>query len=105
MASMPFARTINEIEDLYSRDLLKASHGESYLAFFGSRVKGNELYLLDEPETPLSIQNQLSLLLLINEGVNNSQFIIATHSPIMVAITGTWILEISSEGINEISYQ
>lgn len=105
LASMPHNRTIHEIDGLHSRDLLSSSHGEAYLSFFTSRMKDNQLYLLDEPETPLSIQNQLSLLYLIDEAVKkNCQFIIATHSPVIMAMPNARILSLSSEGIKEIAY-
>lgn len=73
---------LNSIVDNY----LKVSHGEGYIDFFKSRLRANTLYLLDEPETPLSFQNQLSLLSLIDEYTKlGSQFIICTHSPILLA--------------------
>lgn len=105
LASMPHQRTIHEIDGLHSRDLLSSSHGEAYLSFFSSRMKENQLYLLDEPETPLSIQNQLSLLYLIDEAVKkNCQFIIATHSPVIMAMPNARIMSLSEEGIKEVSY-
>lgn len=61
---------------------------------------GNGLYILDEPEAALSPVSQISLLIRINELVNlNSQFIIATHSPILLAIPNAEILEITEKGI------
>lgn len=67
-------------------DYLHVSHGEGYINFFASRLRKNSLYLLDEPESPLSFQNQLSLLSLIDEYTKQgSQFIICTHSPILLA--------------------
>jgi|SRR5690554_2644859 len=106
LSSMPHNRTINEIDNLYTHDLLKLSHGEAYLSFFNSRVREKELYLLDEPETPLSIQNQLSLNYIINEGVkNNCQFIIATHSPIIMSLPNAKIYEINNREIKLISYK
>lgn len=106
LASMPHARTIHEIDQLHSRDLLSASHGEAYLSFFSSRMRANQLYLLDEPETPLSIQNQLSLLYLIDDAVKkNCQFVIATHSPVIMAIPGARILSITEDSIKEVAYE
>ncbi len=87
MASAPFSRTLGEIEGMYQKDLLTASHGESYLDFFASRLRKDQLYLLDEPETPLSIQNQLTLIAMIDQAVaDGCQFILATHSPILMGI-------------------
>jgi predicted ATPase len=105
LAASPFNRTINELDNMYPRELLKSSHGEAYLTFFNSRVRSNELYLLDEPETPLSIQNQLTLIYIINEAVkNNCQFIIATHSPILMAIPNATIYDISDNEIKRVEY-
>ena len=105
LASMPHMRTIGEINSLYQNDLLTSSHGEAYLDFFKSRIREKELYLLDEPETPLSIQNQLTLLSIIDEGVKrDNQFIIATHSPILMAIPYATIYEVSEQGFKRIAY-
>ncbi|MBM7095195.1 AAA family ATPase [Bacillus sp. H-16] len=84
---LPYARTLNDLEHLYGDGLDVRSHGESFLDLFKARFKPNGLYLLDEPEAPLSPLKQLSLISLINEMVkDNGQFIIATHSPILMAI-------------------
>lgn len=105
LAAMPFSKTIHEIDEMYEKDLLKSSHGEAYLSFFSSRLRKNELYFLDEPETPLSIQNQLALLALIDQGVKDqNQFIIATHSPLLMAIPNATLYEVSKDGINQIKY-
>jgi predicted ATPase len=66
--------------------LEQRSHGESFLHFFQSRVVPGGLYILDEPETPLSPQNQIAFLAVLHEAVSQgSQFVIATHSPILMA--------------------
>lgn len=104
-ARMPHMSTLNDINHLYQKDLLSSSHGEAYLDFFKSRLRKNELYLLDEPETPLSIQNQITLLSVLDEAIHNgNQFIIATHSPILMAIPGATIYLISLDGITQVSY-
>ncbi|MBU0996701.1 MAG: hypothetical protein KKE16_01525 [Firmicutes bacterium] len=106
MASTPFKRTIGELNGMYKHDLSKSSHGESYLDFFTSRLRPGQLYLLDEPETPLSVQNQLTLLALILDGVKQDcQFIIATHSPILSAIPHAQIIEIKNQQLIEIKYE
>lgn len=98
MAKTPFKRTIYELDNMYTRDFAKSSHGEAYLDFFASRIKDNQIYLLDEPETPLSIQNQLTLMVMIMEATKRGcQFIIATHSPILVAIPNALIYEIEND--------
>ena len=64
------------------KSLHEQSHGESFLAFFKNRLDSGGFFIFDEPEAALSPQRQLSLLYIINKMCkNNSQFIIATHSP------------------------
>ncbi len=81
------------------------SHGESFLSVIRD-FRGNGLYVLDEPEAALSPMRQLTLLVemdtLIKEG---AQFIIATHSPILMAFPGAQILEFSNKGIQSVQYQ
>ena len=68
------------------RSLHEQSHGESFMSLIRSRFRGNGIYILDEPEAALSPSRQLALLCRIHELVNKgSQFIIATHSPILMA--------------------
>ena len=82
------------------------SHGESFLALALNRFEGNGLYILDEPESALSPQRLMSLLVIIDELVkNNSQFIIATHSPILMAYPNADILEFSEKGIQKVGYK
>lgn len=87
------------------KSLHNQSHGESFLSIFLKRFMGNGLYILDEPEAALSPVSQMSLLIRINELVNlNSQFIVATHSSILLAIPNAEILEITEKGIFERKY-
>jgi predicted ATPase len=105
LARMPHMRTLNDIDQMYQKDLLSSSHGEAYLDFFKSRLRSQELYLLDEPETPLSIQNQITMLSILDDAVSRgNQFIIATHSPILMSIPGATIYEISGDGVRSIAY-
>ncbi len=77
---------IKELEQRYGVDLSAQSHGESFLQLFQSRMTPGGLYILDEPETPLSPTRQLSLISIIKQMVaKDCQFIIATHSPILMA--------------------
>ncbi|MDP3130002.1 MAG: AAA family ATPase, partial [Bacillota bacterium] len=93
MAAAPAGRTLAELDGMYDRDLSASSHGEAYLDFFASRLRPDTLVLLDEPETPLSFQNQLALLVLIDEGVEQGcQFLVATHSPVIAGIPEADIL-------------
>lgn len=82
------------------------SHGESFLALLLQRFFGNGLYILDEPEAALSPQRQLAVLKRMHELVNkNSQFIIATHSPILMAYPGARIYQITEGCFEKISYE
>ncbi|QLY40634.1 ATP-binding cassette domain-containing protein [Hujiaoplasma nucleasis] len=106
MAKSPYRKTIHELENMYSKDLSKSSHGEAYLDFFASRIKDNQLYLLDEPETPLSIQNQLTLMAMIMDACKRGcQFIIASHSPILTALPQACIYQIKNESFIKTDYE
>lgn len=89
------------------KSLHEQSHGESFLAFFKNRIGGGGLYILDEPEAALSPQRQLSLLRIINDLCKNpeSQFIIATHSPILLAYPNSTIYSCDGEGLGKINYK
>ena len=74
------------------RSLHEQSHGESFLALVMNRFSGNGLYLLDEPEAALSPQRQLAVMTRMHHLVQQkSQFIIATHSPLLMAYPEAWI--------------
>lgn len=82
------------------------SHGESFLALVHNRFGGNGLYLLDEPEAALSPSRLMTLLVEIHELVKaNSQFIIATHAPILMAYPGAEVYELSEDGICSVDYR
>ena len=82
------------------------SHGESFLALVQNRFGGQGLYLLDEPEAALSPSRQLTLLGEMHRLVErNSQFIIATHSPMLMAYPGARIYLLSEDGIGETAYR
>ena len=86
--------------------LHQQSHGESFLALVQNRFGGEGLYLLDEPEAALSPTRQLSLLALLDElAGRSSQFIIATHSPILLAIPGAAILTFDDGLVRPCSYE
>jgi predicted ATPase len=88
------------------KELLKQSHGESFLAAFNHRFREG-LFLLDEPEAALSPQRQLTLLSILNnmEHEGKSQFIIVTHSPILLAYPGADIFLLDEEGITKVNYR
>ncbi|MDA0745605.1 MAG: AAA family ATPase [bacterium] len=94
------------ISGAYSnRALHEQSHGESFLALLTNRFFGNGLYILDEPEAALSPSRQMAVLSRIHDLVQDgSQFIIATHSPIIMAYPNATIYQLSDEGINAVDY-
>ena len=86
--------------------LHKQSHGESFMSLVEHRFGGNGLYILDEPEAALSPMRLMRLMCYIQQLVNdNSQFIISTHSPILMTFPNAEIFEISDEGISSIDYR
>jgi predicted ATPase len=87
------------------RSLHEQSHGESFFALLRNRLRGNGLYIFDEPEAALSPQRQLSMLVIIDQLVSQgSQLIITTHSPILMAYPSARIYELTSDGINAVAY-
>jgi len=92
--------------DAYGGESLHAmSHGESFMALLLHRFGGNGLYLLDEPEAALSPTRQMSMLTRMHELVKlRSQFIIATHSPIIMAYPDAFIYALESTGIRRVAY-
>lgn len=95
------------IESRYG-DLNALSHGEGFLHVFKSRITTGGLYLLDEPEAALSPISQLSLLYLIQQMVEEeqgAQFIIATHSPILMSYPGAQVFSFDNETIKEEAYE
>lgn len=94
------------ISESYGGSLHKESHGESFLAIVQNRFFGNGLYILDEPEAALSPTRLLTLMRLVGDLVKkNSQFIIATHSPILMAMPESEILGFSEYGIRPTEYK
>ncbi len=88
------------------KSLHEQSHGESFMSLVLNRFSGNGLYILDEPEAALSPARQLSLLVKINDLVkSNSQLIIATHSPILMAYPDAEIFFLDDKGIKNIDYK
>lgn len=82
------------------------SHGEAFMSLMTNRFEGRGLYIMDEPEAALSPQRLLSLLVLINDLVmRDSQFIIATHSPIVMAYPDADIILFSDRGMERVRYE
>lgn len=89
------------------KSLLTQSHGQSMMSYFRSRYKIKGIYLLDEPETALSPRSQLELLKIIRENsqAGHAQFIIATHSPILLACEGAKIYSFDHVPVRAIEYE
>lgn len=88
------------------RPLHEQSHGESFLALVLHRFGPEGLYLLDEPEAALSAQNCLTCLRRMHELIEEgSQFVIATHSPILLAYPNATIYECGGEGLRRIDFE
>jgi predicted ATPase len=96
-----------KIKESYGgRSLHEQSHGESFFALLEHRLGGKGLYIFDEPEAALSPSRQMSMLVRMHDLIaDDSQFIIATHSPILMAYPDAWIYEISSTGLNRVDYE
>jgi predicted ATPase len=90
----PFTGSEAALASRYGADADARSHGEQFLAFFSARLAPDGLYLLDEPEAPLSPSRQLALLSMLREASEQRgcQFVIATHSPILMALPGAAIV-------------
>lgn len=96
------------IDSFGGRSLHEQSHGESFFAAIQNRFRGQGLYILDEPEAALSPVRQMALLSRIHELIRlDSQFIIATHSPILLAYPGALIYQLSAEGtgLQQMAYE
>ncbi|MBI4926972.1 MAG: AAA family ATPase [Anaerolineae bacterium] len=105
LAKMPYARELGDMQNRYGEGLDNQSHGESFLLLFRERFVPDGLYLLDEPEAPLSPVRQLGLLALLKQMVEEGgQFIIATHSPILMAFPGAEILTLDGNGVHSVAY-
>lgn len=88
------------------KSLHAQSHGEAFLALVRHRFYGSGLYIMDEPEAALSVARQMELLAEMYRLVqDNSQLIIATHSPILLSYPGSVIYHISDEGIRKVDYE
>lgn len=106
LAMMPIGRALADMERRYGVNLDANSHGESFLKLFQSRLVPGGLYLLDEPEAPLSPQSQLALLAMVHDMVQrDGQFVIATHSPIVLAYPGARIYSFDGGRIEQVEYE
>jgi predicted ATPase len=91
----------------YGSDMQAYSHGEAYLTILQKRIQDKGVYVLDEPEAALSPLKQLSLIAFILDALKNkkTQFIIATHSPILMGLPGAALYEIQEDGMRRVEYK
>lgn len=105
LARGPLSGQLAGMQRRYGNGLEARSHGESFLDLFQARFRPEGLYLLDEPEVPLSPLRQLSFLsLLKNMVAQGAQFIIATHSPILMAFPGAVILNFDNAPLQRVRF-
>jgi predicted ATPase len=95
------------LEYFGGRSLMEQSHGQCHMSFFRNRFKIRGIYLLDEPENALSPGRQIELLKLLKEmaGLGHAQFIVATHSPILLALPGSDIFSFDKAPIATVRYE
>ncbi len=89
------------------KSLHAQSHGESFLAFFQNRLSSGGFFIFDEPEAALSPQRQLSLMAIMHDLCKNpdAQFVIATHSPILLAYPNATIYSFDSGSLHRVDYK
>jgi len=104
-ARMAYASSLSELRNRYGSDPDGQSHGESFLALFQQRITPGGIYLLDEPEAPLSPMRQLALVSLIMQQEKDSQFVIATHSPILMAYPGAEIWCFDQAPVTSVTFE
>ena len=99
--------TLREMRRIYGEDMQAFSHGEAYLKIIQTRIQDKGIYLLDEPEAALSPLKQLSLIAFILDTLkkDSSQFIIASHSPILMGIPGAILYEIQEDSMQQVKYK
>jgi predicted ATPase len=106
LAQGPMNASLGEMQRRYGADLDANSHGQSFLKLFQSRFVPGGLYLLDEPEAPLSPQSQLALMVVLGDMIQrDAQFIIATHSPILLAFPGARIYSFDQTPVAAVEYE
>jgi predicted ATPase len=105
LAMGPVRASLGALEARYGIDLDANSHGQSFLKLFQSRFVPGGLYLLDEPEAPLSPQSQLALMAMMSDMIaEDAQFVVATHSPILLAYPGATIYSFDQAPVEEVAY-
>lgn len=110
LRSESFYNVATEVDNLQvtgygDKSLHEQSHGEAFMTVVMERFLGNGLYLLDEPEAALSPTRQMALLVRMHQLVNDaSQFIIASHSPILMSYPGAIIYSLSEDAVCRVDY-
>lgn len=105
LAKMPLAGQLHALRQSYGEGLDRQSHGESFFSLFQARFIPGGVYLLDEPEAPLSPLKQLSLIAMLRDMERqDGQFLIATHSPILMAYPGATILSFDNTPVKSVAY-
>ncbi len=104
-----FATYIEQVSDLRAyggKSLLEQSHGESFLSLFNHRFEQG-VYILDEPEAALSPQRQLTFLKVVHDLATpgQAQFLIASHSPILLSYPGAVLFDLDGDQVQEIDYR
>lgn len=106
LAKGPHRASLGDMTRRYGENPDAASHGEAFLNLFAERLVPGGLYLLDEPEAALSPQSQLGFLAMVHDALRaGSQLLIATHSPILMAIPGATILSFDDPPVRRVSYE
>lgn len=106
LAAGPVHATLGSIRGRYGDNLDANSHGETFLRVFRERFVPDGLYLIDEPEAALSPQSQLAFVTMMADAVNEGgQFIIATHSPVLLAVPGATIHNFDEAPLGEVAYE
>jgi predicted ATPase len=105
LAMGPAAGSLAELTRRYGDGVDARSHGEAFLALFQSRLTPGGLYLLDEPEAALLPQSQLGFIALLADSIpQGCQFVVATHSPLLLAFPGATIFSFDTAPISKVRY-
>ena len=105
LAKGPHRSSLADMSRRYGDNPDAASHGEAFLRLFGSRLVPGGLFLMDEPEAALSPQSQLGFLAMLKDAVDSgSQFVIATHAPILMAVPGATILSFDTAPPSRVAF-
>ncbi|MDA8236150.1 MAG: AAA family ATPase [Clostridia bacterium] len=103
----PFAKRDEIYAPYGGKSLHEQSHGEAFISLFTNRFRGKGFYILDEPEAALSPQRQLAFLRIIRdlEQSGKAQFLIATHSPILMAYPGAVLYNFDGDRVRQVAYE